>query len=75
MAKRSASIDEKIESQKELVSKTKDRYERELEKLNTLMKKRNELRSRELMEAFTNSDKSFEEVMRFLTGKGDADDE
>ena len=75
MARRSTSIDEKIESQKELVSKTKDRYERELEKLNTLMKKRNELRSRELMEAFTNSDKSFEEVMRFLTGKGDADDE
>lgn len=75
MARRSTSIDEKIESQKELVSKTKDRYERELEKLNTLMKKRNELRSRELMEAFTNSDKSFVEVMRFLTGKGDADDE
>ena len=75
MARRSTSIDEKIESQKELVSKTKDRYERELEKLNTLMKKRNELRSRELMEAFTNSDKSFEEVMKFLTEKGDADDE
>ena len=75
MARRSASIDEKIESQKELVSKTKDRYERELEKLNTLMKKRNELRSRELMEAFTNSDKSFEEVMRFLTEKGSGDDE
>lgn len=75
MARRSASIDEKIEGQKELVSKAKDRYERELEKLNTLMKKRNELRSRELMEAFTNSDKSFEEVMKFLTEKGDADDE
>ena len=75
MARRSTSIDEKIESQKELVSKTKDRYERELEKLNTLMKKRNELRSRELMEAFTNSDKSFEEVMKFLTEKGDTDDE
>ena len=75
MARRSASIDEKIESQKELVSKTKDRYERELEKLNTLMKKRNELRSRELMEAFTNSDKSFEEVMKFLTEKGNVDDE
>ena len=75
MARRSTSIDEKIESQKELVSKTKDRYERELERLNMLMKKRNELQSRELMEAFTNSDKSFEEVMKFLTEKGDADDE
>ena len=75
MARRSASIDEKIESQKAIVSKAKDRYERELEKLNTLMKKRNELRSRELIEAFANSDRSFEEVMRFLTEKGDADDE
>ena len=58
MARGSASIDEKIENQKAIVSKTKDRYEKELEKLNTLMKKRNELRSRELMEAFTNSDRS-----------------
>jgi hypothetical protein len=75
MARRSTTIDEKIENQKDLVSKAKDRYERELEKLNTLMKKRNELQSRELMEAFAGSDKSFEEVMRFLTGKDDADDE
>ncbi len=75
MARGSASIDEKIENQKAIVSKTKDRYEKELEKLNTLMKKRNELRSRELMEAFTNSDRSFEEVMRFLTGEADEDDE
>jgi hypothetical protein len=75
MARRSTTIDEKIENQKDLVSKAKDRYERELEKLNTLMKKRNELQSRELMEAFAGSDKSFEEAMRFLTGKDDADDE
>ena len=75
MARRSTTIDEKIENQKDLVSKAKDRYERELEKLNTLMKKRNELQSRELLEAFAGSDKSFEEVMRFLTGKDDADDE
>ena len=75
MTRRSTTIDEKIENQKDLVSKAKDRYERELEKLNTLMKKRNELQSKELMEAFTSSDKSFEEVMRFLTGKDDADDE
>lgn len=59
----------------DLMAIEKDRYERELEKLNTLMKKRNELQSRELMEAFASSDKSFEEVMRFLTGKDDADDE
>ena len=67
MARRSIPIEEKIETQKELVSKAKDRYEVELDKLEKLMRKRDELRSKELMEAFTNSERSFEEVMRFLT--------
>ena len=67
MARRNIPIEEKIETQKELVSKAKDRYEAELDKLEKLMKKRDELRSKELMEAFANSERSFEEVMRFLT--------
>ena len=67
MARRSIPIEEKIESQKELVSKAKDRYEAELDKLEKLMRKRDELRSKELMEAFANSERSFEDVMRFLT--------
>ena len=67
MARRSIPIEEKIETQKELVSKAKDRYEVELDKLEKLMRKRDELRSKELMEAFANSERSFEEVMRFLT--------
>ena len=67
MARRSILIEEKIETQKELVSKAKDRYEVELDKLEKLMRKRDELRSKELMEAFANSERSFEEVMRFLT--------
>lgn len=67
MARRSIPIEEKIEAQKELVSKAKDRYEAELDKLEKLMRKRDELRSKELMEAFANSERSFEEVMRFLT--------
>ena len=56
------------------VSKAKDRYEAELDKLEKLMRKRDELRSKELMEAFTNSERSFEEVMRFLSGN-EVDDE
>ena len=67
MARRNIPIEEKIETQKELVSKAKDRYEAELDKLEKLMRKRDELRSKELMEAFANSERSFEEVMRFLT--------
>ena len=67
MSRRSIPIEEKIETQKELVSRAKDRYEAELDKLEKLMRKRDELRSKELMEAFANSERSFEEVMRFLT--------
>ena len=66
MARRSIPIEEKIETQKELVSRAKDRYEAELDKLEKLMRKRDELRSKELMEAFANSERSCEEVMRFL---------
>ena len=74
MARRSIPIEEKIETQKELVSKAKDTYEAELDKLEKLMRKRDELRSKELMEAFANSERSFEEVMRFLSGN-EVDDE
>lgn len=74
MARR-VSIEEKIEIQKGQVSKAKDRYETELTKLEKLMRKRDELRSKELMDAFTNSERSFEEVMRFLSGKEEADNE
>ena len=69
MARRSVPIEEKIESQKEVVSKAKDRYENELDKLEKLVQKRDELRSKELMEAFARSERSFEEVMRFLSGR------
>ena len=75
MARRSIPIEEKIEIQKGQVSKAKDRYETELAKLEKLMRKRDELRSKELMEAFTNSERSFEEVMRFLSGKEGTDNE
>ena len=80
MARRSVPIEEKIESQKvgsfwkEAVSKAKDRYENELDKLEKLVQKRDELRSKELMEAFARSERSFEEVMRFLSGN-EVDDE
>ena len=51
MARRKISIDDRIEQQKLVVSKTKDRYEAELEQLNQLMKKRDELRNKELLQA------------------------
>ena len=66
MARRKISIDDKIEQQKQVVSKAKDRYEAELEQLNQLMKKRDELRNKELLQAIEQSNRSFEEIMDFL---------
>ena len=66
MARRKISIDDKIEQQKLVVSKAKDRYESELEQLNQLMKKRDELRNKELIQTIEQSNRSFEEIMNFL---------
>ena len=55
MARRKISIDDRIEQQKLVVSKAKDRYEAELEQLNQLMKKRDELRNKELLQAIEHS--------------------
>ena len=66
MARRSISIEEKIQQQKEVVSKAKDKYEAALDELEKLMKKRDELRNKELLNAFAASNKSYDEIMRFL---------
>lgn len=66
MARRKISIDDKIEQQKLVVSKVKDGYEAELEQLNQLMKKRDELRNKELFQAIEQSKRSFEEIIDFL---------
>lgn len=67
MARRKLSIDDKIEQQKLGVSKVKGRYEAELEELNQLMKKRDELRNKELLQTIEQSKRSFEEIMDFLS--------
>lgn len=67
MARRKLSIDDKIEQQKLVVSKAQDRYEAELEELNQLMKKRDELRNKEMLQAIEQSKRSFEEIMDFLS--------
>lgn len=68
MARKRITIDEKIELQKATVSKAKDKYDKELEELNKLMQKREELRRKELMDAFVKSSKTYDEIMTFLAG-------
>ena len=71
MAKRSISIDEKIKKQKEVVSATKDKYDAALNELNLLLKKKQDLQGKELLNAFAGSDKSLDEILDFLGGKNE----
>ena len=45
---------------------SKDRYKAELEQLNQLIRKRDALRNKELLQAIEHSNRSFEEIMDFL---------
>ena len=66
MARPRITIEEKIERQKEIVSRAKDKYDAALDELERLMQKRDEARRKELMDAFMNSDRSYDEIMNFL---------
>lgn len=71
MARRSISIDEKIKAQKEVVVIAKDKYESALNELNLLIKKKQDLQGKELLNAFVNSDKSLDEILTFMSGKNE----
>ena len=66
MARRSISIDEKIEQQKKVVFQLRDRYDAALAELDRLQQKRNELRNKELLKAIETSDRSYDEIIAFL---------
>ncbi len=71
MAKRSISIDEKIKKQKEVVATAKDKYDAALNELNLLIKKKQDLQGKELINAFVNSDKSLDEILAFMSGENE----
>ena len=63
------SIDEKIDQQKEVVLKIKEKYDAAVAELERLMRKRDEAKNKEILQAIAGSDKSYEEIMAFLTGE------
>jgi hypothetical protein len=71
MGRRSISIDEKISKQKEVVSAMKDKYDSALNELNLLMKKKQEIQGKELLNAFVNSNKSLDEILAFMNENED----
>ncbi len=66
MARRTIPIEDKIRQQKQVVSGIKDKYDAAVAELERLMKKRDELRNKELLQAFASSGRSYDEIMGFL---------
>lgn len=67
MAGRKIDIDEKIERAQEDVIKAKKKYDETVEALEKLMTKKKELQQKELLQAFANSSKSYDEILKFLS--------
>ena len=66
MVRRTITIDEKIERAQTAVISAKERYDTAVNELKELQEKKKELQSRELLEAFRESGRSYEEVIAFL---------
>ena len=73
MARRSISIDEKIDRQKAVVLAIKKKYDAALAELDALQQKK--LQGEELLKAFANSNRSLDEVISFMQGQNPDDDE
>ena len=75
MARRSISIDEKIDRQKAVVLAIKKKYDAAVAELDALQQKKKELQGEELLKAFANSNRSLDEVISFMQGQNPDDDE
>ena len=75
MARRSISIDEKIDRQKAVVLAIKKKYDAALAELDALQQKKKELQGEELLKALANSNRSLDEVISFMQGQNPDDDE
>ena len=67
MAGRKIDIDEKIERAQEDLIKAKKKYDETVEALEKLMTKKKEMQQKELLQAFANSSKSYDEILKFLS--------
>ena len=68
-------INDRIKKAEIALVKAKEKYDAALENLNRLVKKKKEMESRELMQAYEKSDRSIEEVLEFLRGSASGDED
>jgi len=66
MARRSIPLEEKIEKAHASVASAKAKYDAAVEELEKLLSKKREMQSKELLKAFAESDKSYDEILAIL---------
>ena len=67
--KKITSIEEEIAKQEEAVEKSKVKYDAEVKKLKDMYAKRDEVRRKALLDAIEKSNRSYEEILSFVTGR------
>ena len=73
--RKAVSLDGKIEQAQAEVFRLKDKYDAAVEELNRLQKKKQELQKQELLHAIEASQRTYEEIMAFLTDNAEQDGE
>ena len=66
MARRTISLDEKIEKAEAAVLAAKAKYDKALDELEKLVTKRKQLEDKRILEAYHESDKTADEIVAFL---------
>ena len=66
MARRTISLDEKIEKAEAAVLVAKARYDKALDELEKLVTKRKQLEDKRILEAYHESDRTADEIVAFL---------
>jgi flagellar biosynthesis chaperone FliJ len=70
----SASIEQKIEKAQQTVIKAKAKYDAAITELKKLMDKRDACRRDEIIAAIAHSDKSYDEIIAFITSDSSGDE-
>ena len=74
MARRVVTLEEKIGKAQINVAETKAKYDKAVDELEKLLTKRKERDNKQLLEAFSESEKTLAEVIEFLQGNKSLED-
>lgn len=74
MARKTISLDEKIEKAEAAVLAAKVRYDKALDELEKLVTKKKQLEDKRILKAYHESDKTADEIIAFLQRKDDGED-